>query len=60
MGISVDSWNSPQLELERLESELSEKNIYITQLENKITDLLILVGKQQYQISQLEKDSDYA
>jgi len=60
MGIAIDNRNSPKTEIGELRNELSEKNIYITQLENKINDLLILIGKQQYQISKLDKDSDYA
>jgi len=60
MGVSIDNWNGRDFEINKLQNELSEKNIYITQLENKVNDLLILVGKQQYQISQLDKESDYA
>lgn len=60
MGIAIDNYDSPEFAIHKIQNELSEKNIYITQLENKINDLLILVGKQQYQISKLDKDSDYA
>ena len=60
MGVSIDNWNGRDFDINKLQNELSEKNIYITQLENKVNDLLILVGKQQYQISQLDKESDYA
>ncbi len=37
MGIAIDNWNSPDFEINKLQCELSEKNIYITQLENKVS-----------------------